>query len=735
MVSKHAQIVLLTASTVSTSPLAIAQKEITQLEEIIVTASRRTENLQDVAASVASVDPQSFQQNGLNELQDIIEYTPGINWEDGGGRGVGTITMRGIPQSGAIRTVGIYVDDTPLVSASGFSGAAGGTIDASLIDLSRIEVVKGPQGTLYGASSVGGMIRYINRAPSLDEVRGEFSIDLSHNKGPGSHNVIASGRISGPLVENSLGATLSLFQAEDSGFTQVVNPSNGEPLRKRADQARSKGLSVNLLWEANDNASVNFKYLRQTGQSDLLSNVTLLPGTDTPAFGDYSTINQPLPLESKTEVSSLSIDYDFSWGSVTSSSSLSDRSVFVNLDRSAQLAPVNDLIYGLPAGSTESVITISAQDMQRFVQEIRLSSIESQTVEWILGLFYMNEDAGNRQQAQPKPFLGAGLFDVSFPSAYEEYALFGNVTWYANEQLDVTLGMRYSDHETEMENISVGPLTGPGQPLSRFSDQTSTYLATLRYRPNENHSLYARASSGYRPISSNLALLNPATGENLAQPFVEADKIWSYELGMKGILPDLDSRYEFALWYSDWDNFQTRFVFNGVSVGANAQGSLISQGAEFSLSSLIGDKLQLQLGLSYSDSELDEQETTLGAIRGERYPGQALWSGSIQFNYALPEINEWQTALNVGLRYIGENDSTFSRSQVQQAMTVDAYSLVDSSLNFEQGKQQISFYLNNLLDEQSIVNRSDSLSNNGQLFSSAIFTPPRTVGVRYRYQF
>ena len=643
--------------------------------------------------------------------------------------------MRGIPQSGSIRTVGIYVDDTPLVSASGFSGAAGGTIDASLIDLSRIEVVKGPQGTLYGASSVGGMIRYINRSPSLQEVRGEFSVDLSLNKGPGSHNVITSGRISGPLIEESLGATLSVFQAEDSGFTQVVNPANGEPLRKRADQARSKGLSLNMLWEPIDDASVNFKYLRQTGQTDLLSNVTLLPASETPAFGQYTTINQPLPLESETETSSLTIEYDFNWGSLTSSSSLTDRSVFVSLDRSAQLAPVNDLIYGLPPGSTESVTTTSAQNMQRFVQELRLNSIESQTVEWILGLFYMNEDAGNRQQAQPTPFLGAGLFDVSFPSAYDEYAAFGNVTWYANEQLDVTLGMRYSDHETEMENISVGPLTGPGQDLRRFSDQATTYLATLRYRPNENHSLYARASSGYRPVSANLALLNPATGENLAQPFVDADEIWSYELGIKGLLHDINSRYEFAVWYSDWDNFQTSFVFNGVSVGANAQGSLISQGAEFSLSSLIGDRMQLQLGLSYSDTALSDNEPTLGAISGERYPGQALWSGSVQFSYELPEFNHWQSALTVGVRYVGENDSTFSRSSVQQAILVDAYSLVDSSLNFEQGDQQISIYLNNLLDEQSIVNRSDSLSSNGQFVSSAIFTPPRTVGVRYRYQF
>ncbi|MCV6621697.1 MAG: TonB-dependent receptor [Cellvibrionaceae bacterium] len=737
MIPKYAQAALLSLSGLSSSQVAIAnsQEKSVQLEEIVVTASRREENLQDVAASVASVDPQALQAHGFNELQDIIEYTPGVSWEDGGGRGVGTITMRGIPQSGAIRTVGIYVDDTPLISASGFSGAAGGTIDASLIDLSRIEVIKGPQGTLYGASSVGGMIRYISRAPSLQEVRGEFSVDISHNKGPGSHNTIVSGRLSGPIIKGSLGATLSVFQADDAGFTQVVAAENGNPLRKRADQAQSKGVSVDLLWEVNESAQIKFKYLKQEGESDLLSSVTLLPGTDTPAFAHYSTINQPLPLQSETEISSVSFDYNFEWGQLNSVSSLSDRSVFVNLDRSAQLAPVNDAIYGLSPGSTESVITISNQDMQRFVQEIRLSSQQNQSFEWILGLFYMNEDSGNRQQAIPEPYLGTGLFDVSFPSAYEELAFFGDATWYFNEDLDITLGLRYSDHETEMENISSGPLTGPGQDLSQFSDQTVTYLATMRYRPNEQLSIYTRVASGYRPISANLALLNPATGENLAQTFVESDKIWSYEFGLKGFNHDASLQYELSLWYSDWDNFQTRFAFNGVSVGANAQGRLMAKGVDFNLSQQLFERLNLQLGISYSDSYLSDDEPGLGGIAGERYPGQALWSSSIQLAYELGDFQGWQANLLFAGRYIGQHDSSFSRSSTQQSIEVDAYTLVDSSLSLEKDSHQLSFYLNNLLDTQSIMNRTDTISGNGALSSSAIFTSPRTVGLRYRYQF
>ena len=153
--------------------------ETTEVEEVIVTASRRAQEVQDVAASVAVIDPQDFAAGGLTSLTDVLDYVPGVKFNDDGAPGQGSITMRGVANIFSTPTVGIYVDDIPYGSVTAFAEGANFALDSLLGDLERIEVIKGPQGTLFGASSMGGSLRYITRDPALDEVRGRVAVDMS----------------------------------------------------------------------------------------------------------------------------------------------------------------------------------------------------------------------------------------------------------------------------------------------------------------------------------------------------------------------------------------------------------------------------------------------------------------------------------------------------------------------------------------------------------------------------
>src|SRR5258708_16158651 len=187
-----------------------APAEESPLQEIIVTAARREQPLQDVPASVAVVDPDQFAQGGLNSLADVLAYVPGVIFIDNGAPGQGSITMRGVANVFSTASVGIYIDDIPYGSETSFAESANFALDALFADIDRVEVIKGPQGTLYGASSMGGALRYITREPSLTEVSGRISTDFSDTY-HGGFNQLYKGSVSGPLIHDMLAISLSGF--------------------------------------------------------------------------------------------------------------------------------------------------------------------------------------------------------------------------------------------------------------------------------------------------------------------------------------------------------------------------------------------------------------------------------------------------------------------------------------------------------------------------------------------
>ena len=731
---------MLSAISALNVPHAIAQDDSSQVasdveedfEKIIVTASRRGQAIQDVPAAISAVMPDQYSGIGFQNVGDVISYIPGVEYTDGGQPGRGSISARGIPQAASTPVFGIYVDDTPVSSNTAFGNGGSVLLDGMLIDVERIEVIKGPQGTLYGATSVGGMLRYISRDPELEETRGSIGLNLD-STAHGSSGFTVNGRLSTSLVEDVLGVTVSGYKREVGGFVDFVNPATGETTED-ADESEVYGYVADVLYKPTDELDVRFKYLKQKSESALPSVVNLndLVSLDS-VVGEFSSLNAPGETDFEYEVTSGTINYDFDDFSLTSVTSQTKyQGTSVN-DVTASLAVFADLLSGREPGTTTSVEQGASYSSEKFVQELRLTSTNNTEIEWITGLYFTEEDTENLQYATATPAFN--LLNVDLPSNYTEYAVFGDVTYYINDDFDVTAGARVSRTELELDVLTSGVLVGDSAFTSdTIEDTIDTYLLAARYRLNKGTSLYSRIASGYRPGSTNIPIIDPTTGQNIAEPVIAPDKAWSYEVGAKGNVLDGVVSYDIALWAITWDNFQTRIRANGVSTVGNTMDGLTATGFEASATYYVTSDLTINTNIGHTNSTLDEDEPGFGGVEGENIPGLPEWTASVQWNYTFDLFDAWYGELSGGVRYTDEFHSTFSQSVSQLDVVVDARTLADISLTLSDDDIRISLYVTNLFDKKALTDRSDIILGNA-VDSTGTFERPRTIGASINYSF
>ncbi|QIB65242.1 TonB-dependent receptor [Kineobactrum salinum] len=705
----------------------------TVLEEIIVTAGRREESLQDVPAAVSVMSPDALKYRGLKQVSDMLDYTPGVTYNSFGGVGRGSISARGVPQPSSTPVFGIYLDDTPLTTNTSFS--RGGTVlfDGLLMDIDRVEIIKGPQGTLYGATSVGGMMRYISRDPALQEMRGTVSADIS-DTASGDLGYTYSGRVSVPVIENTLGLTLSGFYRDTAGYVDQVDPVTGAVIDEDADGGITEGFAADLLFVPTDQLEVRLKYLQQNIDADYYDSVLLEGGSDRAVWGEYSNIDGQGPRFVDYEIYSGSLNYDMGWATLTSSSSYVEYEFGQLQDGTSSFAGLVDQFDNREPGTTTNVDVVLEAGSEKYVQEFRLTSNGNGPLQWIAGLYYADEESFNNQSAQATPAFD--LLTISFPADYREYAGFGNITWELNEKFDVTAGARLSRSRIELAYTTSGLLLGTADLVTpEIEDTVDTYLFAARYRPTENLSLYSRIASGYRPAQSNLPILDPATGENIAEPVVDADKAWSYEVGAKGSSARGRLSYDVALWMIDWSEFQTALVLNGVTTDGNARDSLGAYGFEGELTLRPVDALTLVGNVTYTSSELDSDEPQFGGIAGEQFPDLPEWTASLQANYGFPVFDQWQANLGGGLRYVGSSVSAFSGSATQLPVKIDARLITDLDASVSNDRFTFGMFVTNLFDERDVVARTDNIIAGTGVDSRGYFTRPRTIGINARVDF
>jgi len=662
------------------------------LEEVIVSASKRDETLIDTPQSVSVLSADALTKLGATQFRDFANTVPGLNFTTAGA-GNTQISLRGVTTGFDVSpTTATYVDEVPYGSSTPFANSAQLALDPALSGIERIEVLRGPQGTLYGASSMGGLIKYVQRRPDLERFGVEMQTGLSstHN---GDINYNVNGAVNAVLVEEKVALRAGGFQSHDGGYidnvaTGAEDVNQSDVYGGRADLliAPSKELSIRLVAFAQD--------IKRDGDA-----TADYDAVGTKLYGELGQ-NRPAkePFDQRFRVVSATVDYDFGAAALTSISSYQTvRSDFV-WDLSSIYVP--SLNAPPPAGFGRSYSAVAVpvlSETDKFTQEVRLTSATGGPIEWIVGAFYTRESSKLAQEFALYDAAGVrgtnDLFTYYVPSKYEEYAAFGDVTWKLTEKFDVTGGVRFARNDQSFSQAGTG-LFGLSAPTNSAQDDVYTYLANARYHFTPDATGYIRYATGYRPGGPSYLTLDPQTGLPNGPATFDPDRLKSYEVGFKAQSSDRRFGIDVATYYIDWSDMQVSFNNNGFSSIHNTPGGASIKGAELTLNAAPSGGLSLSAALAYQDATLDEADPDLRAPKGERLPNVPRYTATLNADYKLP-ISNLDPSLGVTVRHVDDRKSGFGTGAYQ----LPEYTSVDLRSSIDFGTFDLQLYVRNVFDE------------------------------------
>ena len=526
-------------------------------------------------------------------------------------------------------------------------------IDAS--DLQRIEVLKGPQGTLYGAASMGGIINFITRAPSTAGYSGWLQAGLVSTAGNTGYSL--RGSLNAPLSDNAA-VLISGYSREDPGYLD-------DPVHHLSDvnTNRFSGGKISLLWTPDNDTTVRLSAVTQHQSSDGAGYIDLDSTTGQPLLGDLQTSHPPGADNLSTTFSlyDLNLKHNLGWGELMSETSWSDDRVHTNVDYTPTFGPFIDSFYGL---SNSGAYVATTNHIEKFSEEIRLTSPAENRLFWQGGAFYTREQIVASQSiigvdqtsgaALPIP----SLLTNPVSATYEEDSLLGTVGYKFTDRFDVSVGVRGSQNNQRSVQSSTGILGGP--PSENTSRDTSyTFLVTPRYHVTDDLMLYARVASGYQPGGPNLG------GIGTPLTFGPSTLV-SYEAGLKADWLDKTVSTDVSVFLIDWSDIQLlNFTPNGLSYYGNGNKATV-KGVEATASWRPARGLQFAGNVSYLDAALAEDLGSAASIigfKGDQLPSSAKWtaflSGDYDFDLGQSEGGDWGGFVGASGRYVGDRRGDF----------------------------------------------------------------------------
>jgi iron complex outermembrane recepter protein len=688
---------------------------------ILITAQKRAENLQDIPLSVSVVGGEDLVETGATQLTEIAGYVPGLHVSSLGAPGQTPISLRGIAPLAAGASVGTYVDDAPVGSSVVYTESAGFTVDLLPYDLARIEVLRGPQGTLYGASTIGGLLKYVTVAPDLNEFRGRAGVEAFNIHHSGDIGYAAQALINVPIVADRLAFTASFAHRNTPGW--IDNVQTGAEDQNGFDQT---GLRGSLLWQPINNLRIRLSALYQEIDSEnssiIAQNLASVPVGN--GRSNFNFVDEPFT--SEFENYAATIEYDFGFATLSSTTTYTDAERREFVDASRIFGVLFPLLTGgaIGPGITpfDNLIT-----MEKVTEEIRLTSASGGTFEWLVGFFYTDEDANNQQIVNSFDLNGNviaplnPLATVALPSTYKEHAVFGNATWRITEQFWLSGGLRWAGNEQTFRQISAGAIVPTADDPGQSEEDIVTYSVSPQYHFNDDTMAYARVATGYRPGGPNVTLPG-------VPPTFDADTITNYELGLKTRLIDRTLALDVAIFRMDWKDIQITQAFGGTSGLANG-GTARSQGLEAALLWEAAPGLTFGANAAFTDAELTEDAPAIGGLDGDRLSLIPEFSGALTANYEFPIGDTMDAEIGGGIRHTGGRFSAVESDP--DALTIDSYTAIDlnGSVTFSD-RYTLRLYIRNLTDEGGPITRA--LINNGINQPSHINVvplQPRTIGL------
>ncbi|HEV7313147.1 TonB-dependent receptor [Sphingopyxis sp.] len=690
--------------------------------EIVVTAQKRTQNVQDVPISIAVVSGEELQEQGSASLVDYAGYVPGMNVSNGGTPGQTTITLRGVAPLNSAQTVGIYLDDAPVGSSAIYNRAGAFTIDLMPYDLERIEVLKGPQGTLYGASSIGGLVKYVTVQPDTREFKVRAGVEGFTIKDAGSLGWGGQVYVNAPIATDTLAISGSFAWRKTPGWVDSVNNAG---LKDQNDYEQRGGRAA-LLWQPTPELSVKLAGIWQSLDSD--GNGLYAADLTGRRLGNGHSFNNYVPESYDIDLDyyAATIDYDFGAATLTSATTYSKTQSRQVQDASYAFGVLFPLLTG---GAIAPGITPFALDLglKKWTQEVRLASPSGGRFEWMIGGFFTDETTSNAQLVRSFDMAGNPiaaldpLATVGLPATYKEYAVFGNATFKLSEQFEITGGLRWARNEQTFRQQSEGAIVPKADNPGTSAESVWTFSVSPQFHINEDAMLYARVATGYRPGGPNVIVPN-------VPPSVDADRMTNYEVGLKADFADRMVTVDAAFFWMDWTDIQVTRAFGGVSGGANG-GKATSKGFEGSLALRPAPGLTISATGSYTDATLSEDVPDISGVDGDRLPAVPKFSGALRADYEFALGSSNKGSFGVGVRHASSRLSLVESDPL--AARAKPYTSVDlnASVTFND-HWTLRAYARNLLDNKGEMARStmaDGLNRPSFLAISPL--QPRTIGV------
>jgi outer membrane receptor protein involved in Fe transport len=709
-----------------------------QLEDVIVFAQKKTENLQDVPSSLTAISATTLENQGVHTFADYMTLVPSLSDFSEGAEGHGAIILRGL-FTGFYQfsnTVGYYIDDTPFSATSPLAYGEFLTLDPDLSDIDHLEVLKGPQATLYGASTLGGLIKVVTKKPDVDANGGQVRVDGSTIDGGGSgYGLVGIGNV--VLIPGELALRVSAFDRDTPGYMTNVTLNTRD-----RNNSRKEGGRIALRWVPSDNLEVELSAFVQSlfvnGWSYEFINLQTLQ----PLTGPYTySLRIDPQFHTTYRVFNATINYKVGKvGTLTNSTSYASYSDHEQEDYSPWYGAYYNSFAPQPVPASAAQPLLFGPSLNKFTEELRFNSERIGAFEWLAGLFYTKEQIGYYDymynvippSQQPIPGPSGVPFRFTGPAAYREEAAFADLTYYFVDTLNLALGGRYSKNKEEVTTCQSGFAVLPGCVFNASSDSDFTWLAALNWRPTPGVSTYARVATSYRPGGPQLELV--AGFPTSFKP----DSLINYELGVKAEWLDNKLRTNLAVYDMDWKNVQlSESVTGGLLQIANG-GKATIKGVELETRYVPIERLTVGVNVAYIDGKFDtvipSVSAVTGAAAGDALPLTPKWSASAVADYVRPLGGTMTSNYGITYRYQGTKWSDYPLNPLNTGVVIPHYDTVDIRAGLNWSRYQLQARIANLFNSHGIDTVVDQRIVSNPPADAAII-PPRTFTLAFTVTF
>ena len=724
---------------------ASAAPEVAKVESITVTASKRVERLIDTPTAITALDAQKLENLGVENFTSYAGLVPNLNQVGGVAAGQGTVVIRGLFSGSQqiTNTTAFYIGETPFSANATYAAGSLVTPDPDLLDVARIEVLKGPQGTLYGANALGGLIRLIPKEPDTDDLYG--SVRLGGSKvGGGGDGFVGKVSVNVPVAKGLLGLQVGAFSRQDGGFTTNTFTGNNH-----LGEAKYQGGGITALLTPTKDLRFTLRALIQTIKVDGPTEQDNVLATGTPVTGERQ-FSSPfaLPTRSKYDILSFGGEYETAWGTVTGTVSHSKYAFDTTIDGVgyAQLFRSDGFFCVVrkvcaPSNDYYAVLRRHAP-LDKKSAELRFASKRLGAVEFLAGLFYTKEDFVNGASALGSNAAGVApaapfnnILLLNDTGSYKETAVFGDLTYYLTPDVDVGAGVRRAKNDQHFNFTLVGLLGSPTAPVSS-EDSSTTYQVTARWRPTKELSTYARVSTGYRPGGPQSSPAATATSPTFAP-----DTVTNYELGVKSSSLGGRLAFDAAVYHIDWKNVQLNSTLNGILFVGNAGKTTVGG---FEVQGTYTDPSGLSVGGSFgfNDAKLKEIGTTtaasVGAVAGDRLPGSPKLTGALYGGYRFAVFGDAQANVGATLRYQGDKHAAYSAPiNTNPDYLIPAYTTLDLRAGVQWSRYNVRLGIDNVTDKNGVSGYLTTrvLASQNTIPSQAYLIRPRTYTATFGVEF